>query len=264
MRLLILSDLHLEVRPGNAPVFNLAASRPDVVILAGDIAPGGVGAVEWAARTFAPLPVLYVAGNHEAYGHCLEEVDTAIARACAATSNVRFLQCGEHLMAGTGGTVRFLGATLWTDFDLYGEENREAAMGQARRVMTDYRRIRVAAPEQRLLDAEDTVRLHAGHKTWLAARLAEPFDGKTVVITHMAPTFRSVAARYADDVTSAAFASRLDGLVAQADLWVHGHMHDSCDYTVGNARVVCNPCGYVKRSGANENPAFDLGLVVEV
>lgn len=259
MRLLILSDLHLELRRHDPLRFDLEACRPDVVILAGDI-DSGARAVPWAAQTFAGLPVLYVAGNHEAYGHELLAVERALRLACADTANVRFLNCDQHVI----GSVRFLGATLWTDFALYGVPERAAAMLQAEKVMTDYRRITLAAPQERPLRALDTAQLHARHKDWLSARLDEPFDGATVVITHMAPSMRSVAPRYAHDLTSASFASPLDALAAKPALWIHGHMHDSFDYPVGAGRVVCNPCGYLLRGGGNENTAFDAGFIVEL
>ena len=51
MRLLILSDLHHELWREDAPRIDPAVSRPDVVILAGDINTGAK-AVEWAATTF--------------------------------------------------------------------------------------------------------------------------------------------------------------------------------------------------------------------
>lgn len=257
MRLLILSDLHLEIRR-HAPLrFDLGASRPDVVILAGDI-DSGARAVPWAAQTFPDQTVLYVAGNHEAYGHELLTVERELRQACAATTNVHFLNCDEHVI----GNTRFLGATLWTDFALFGMPEQAAAMLQAEKVMTDYRRIALADAEPRPLRATDTLALHQQHKAWLAARLAQPYDGKTVVITHMAPSMGSVAARYAQDLTSAAFASPLDALAARPDLWVHGHMHDSSDYRVGAGRVVCNPCGYLLRGGGNENAGFDPAFIV--
>ncbi|MRV76490.1 metallophosphoesterase [Duganella sp. FT92W] len=259
MRLLILSDLHLEIHRHDPLRFDLDASRPDVVILAGDI-DTGANAVPWAAQTFPGRTVLYVAGNHEAYGHDLHAVEREIRQACAATDNVHFLNCDAHSI----GHVRFIGATLWTDFALFGAPEQAAAMQQAEEIMKDYRHIRIAAPDNRCLQAADTLQLHREHRTWLANQLAQPFDGTTVAITHMAPSLRSVAPKYAADLTSAAFASPLDNLVEKADVWVHGHMHDSNDYRIGAARVVCNPCGYVRRGGGNENTRFDPAFIVEL
>lgn len=259
MRLLILSDLHHELWREHAPRIDPAHSRPDVVILAGDINTGA-RAVDWAANTFPDLPVLYVHGNHEAYGSNLEGTQKNIAAAWEKAGNVHFLDCSEYRI----GRVRFLGATLWTNFRLFGDDTRDSAMQAAEEAMVDYKRIRLADQGYRKLRAGDTARMYALHTSWLQSRLAEPFDGQTVVITHMAPSMRSVAERFLPDPVPAAYASRLDDLASQADLWVHGHTHDSFDYRIGKCRVVCNPCGYRTRSGGTENACFDPDFIVEL
>ena len=53
----------------------------------------------------------------------------------------------------------------------------------------------------------------------------------------------------------------MDG--TRACLWVHGHTHDSFDYTINGTRVVCNPRGYVI-DGVNENARFDPDLVIAI
>lgn len=259
MRLLVLSDLHLEQWRQYAPHIDPSISRPDVVILAGDIH-NGDRAVPWAQETFRGVPVLYVHGNHEAYGSDMETACKATAAACASTDNVHFLNDGEHRV----GDVRFLGTTLWTDFDLFGTGNRSSSMTASEEVLADYRHIRFSPTDARLLRAADTARLHAEQRVWLEEKLDETFNGKTVVITHMAPSMRSVASRYAQDLVSGAFASNLDHLAVKADLWVHGHTHDSFDYAIGKCRVVCNPCGYLLRSGVGENPRFDPNIIVDI
>lgn len=259
MRLLILSDLHLELWREHAPKIDLAASRPDMVILAGDIHVGAK-AVGWAAATFPGLPVLYVHGNHEGYGHNLDSVQDEILAASVATDNVHFLSCNEYIQNG----VRFLGATMWTDFRLFGDDERPACMREAEAVMTDYKRIRLAKKGYRKLRAADTAQFHAIEKSWLTKKLYEPFEGQTVVITHMAPSMRSVAVQFLHDVASASYASRLDDLVEKADLWIHGHMHESSDYVIGKCRVVCNPCGYMNRDRSAENSLFDSNFVIEL
>src|SRR4051812_21010890 len=112
MRVLMLSDLHLEVRP-----FEAADAAADVAVLAGDIANGAAG-VEWAQRNFR-IPVVYVAGNHEYYDGEFHAVRERMASA-AARSGVELLDCGET----TIGKVRFLGCTLWTDYSLVPDEDR--------------------------------------------------------------------------------------------------------------------------------------------
>lgn len=257
MRLLVLSDLHLEVWRESAPKFNTFSSPPDIVVLAGDIhtdarAPG------WAAAVFPEIPVVYVSGNHEFYGGTLDQTNLATRDECAKFENVRYLDCGEFFLEG----VRFLGATLWTDFLLFGSQNRNSAMVDANNVMNDYQHIRLAAAGYRKLQPIDTARLHAEHRAWLARKLDEPFVGPTVVVTHMAPSLKSIAPEYASDPVSAAFASSLDDLVSKAKLWIHGHTHTSFDYLIGQCRVVANPLGYMKKGGNAENASFDANLII--
>lgn len=260
MRLLILSDLHCEIWKDEGPSIDIFQSQPDVVILAGDI-DVACRAPAWAGRVFESIPVIYVPGNHEYYGSNIAEMDRLLNDACASTKNVHLLNCSELVVSD----VRFLGATLWTDFNLYGLESRDLAMKKAKQCMLDYERIKISVSGQaRLLRPEDTTELHARDAAWLARKLAEPFAGTTVVITHMAPSRKSIAPKYSDDLTSAGFASPLDDLVNQCDLWIHGHTHDSFDYQVGRGRVVANPCGYRTRGGGVENAAFDPNLVVAI
>lgn len=243
------------------PTIDPIVSRPDAVVLAGDI-DTGTAAVTWANETFTGLPVIYVSGNHEGYGHNLDELQQAIAEACAATGHVHYLNRGEWVIDG----VRFLGATLWTDFKLYGRELYRAAMYDASKHLNDYQRIRLANKGYRKLQPSDTEGWHFQDCQWLQDRLAEPFVGKTVVVTHMAPSDRSVANEFKSDTLSAAFASSLDHLVEQADLWIHGHTHHSFDYRIGRGRVICNPLGYPGRYEriSPENPNFDPNLIVEI
>ncbi|WP_297505918.1 hypothetical protein [Ferrovum sp.] len=101
---------------------------------------------------------------------------------------------------------------------------------------------------------------------FLERQLQAPFDGKTVVVTHHLPSFKSVAGRFQKSAMSAAFASNLDDLLGsdKACLWVHGHTHDSLDYEVKGMRVICNPQGYILSNSRPENMDFDPGLVIEV
>lgn len=259
MRLLILSDLHHELWHEKAAVIDPSISRPGVVILAGDINTGAQ-AVSWAAQTFRDLPVIYVHGNHEAYGKSLEQVQAKILAACELHPNVHFLDCGEIVIDG----VRFLGATLWTDFRLLGDDTRQSAMRTAETGMNDYKRIRLATAGYRKLRTGDTARFHAQHKSWLRQKLDESFNGTTVVVTHMAPSPLSLHEDEAFDEIYASYASRMEDVVEHADLWVHGHLHRSQDYRIGKCRVVSNPCGYPRRDGGIENADFDPNWVVEV
>ncbi|BDT61312.1 phosphatase [Massilia varians] len=259
MRLLILSDLHLEVWRDHGPRIDVSISRPDVVILAGDIHTK-FRAPSWAAQNFSGIPIVYVAGNHEYYGEAIEKTGDAIAQECMRYPSVHYLDCAEYIY----DDVRFLGATLWTDFALFSPDRKWSAMLDAKAAMNDYQRIKVATAGYRKLHPQDTARLHSAQRIWLQEKLDEPFAGHTVVVTHMAPSMRSVAPKYAADPVSAAFASNLDDLVGRANVWVHGHTHSSFDYEVEGCRVVANPLGYLMRNGGAENEQFYPNFIVQL
>ncbi|MEN8802027.1 MAG: metallophosphoesterase [Thiogranum sp.] len=247
MKLYILNDLHIEFEGFEPP-----DTDADVVVLAGDIGVGG-GGLRWAEDRFPDSPVIYVPGNHEFYHHDITLIDALRER---APDHIHVLNDDQVIVDG----VRFLGSILWTDFALFGEADKFFAMQQARQWMTDFSIIRING---RRFTPDDAIRLHTASRDWLAGMLAEPFEGRTVVVTHHAPSSRSVHPRYAGDLLTPAFASNLEGLMDgdRAALWVHGHMHESYDYEIHGVRVVCNPRGYAPKA---LNPEFRSSLIVEL
>ena len=253
MKLNILSDLHLSL--GALP---MPHNDADVIVLAGDLGRPRE-ALAWASRL--DKPALYVPGNHEFYGGSLDGTVDELRQLCAGTG-VRLLDNDEVVIDG----IRVLGSTLWTDFLLLGTgEQREAAVRESKRLMRDFSRIRVERGSETIFTPDHCAALFARNAAWLAARLAEPFDGPTVVITHHAPSRRSIHPRFVDSLINVCFVSDAEHLIdgSRVRLWIHGHTHDSFDYVVNGTRVVCNPRGY-SRDGVNENPAFDPDLIVEV
>ncbi len=247
MKLHILSDLHTEFAEFTPP-----ATDADVVILAGDIGVGFDG-IEWAARRFPDVPVIYVLGNHEYYGHDIGLADELKA---AAPPNVRILANDVLDLDG----VRFLGCTLWTDFELYGEGEAWSSRQFARRSILDFTSIRSG---NRRFTPEDSVDLHETSKTWLVGELKRKIEGPTVVVTHHLPASTSVAKRYANDPLNPAFASELEDVIEKyrPALWIHGHTHVPCDYELFHTRVVCNPRGYPSESSGDK---FAADLVMQI
>lgn len=252
MRLWILSDLHLEYAALRRP---LDIPDADVCVIAGDLCRGVDNGVSWLAEHVAnEMPCIYVAGNHEFYKSAVREGLVAGRQAAARHPNVHFL---ENAMVSIQG-IRFVGATLWTDFRLGG--NPLLAMSHARERMNDYRQIAAQRNPWRRLVPETTYRMHLESRRFVESALN---DGtvKTVVVTHHLPLEQSILPRLRGEVINAAYASDLSSLVGigKPALWVHGHSHESCDYWVGTTRVVNNPRGY-----SDENASFDSKLVVTV
>ena len=250
MRLHVLSDLHLEQDP-----FGVPDVEADVIVLAGDTATGTAG-VDWARSWADGRPVLYLAGNHEFYGHALPGLIGEL-RAAAGGSSVRILENDELLIDG----VRFLGCTLWSDFDFDGPDRRELSMRLCERVVNDYKHI-TFGPDGRMLAARDTRMLHVASHRWLAERLALPHDGPTVVLTHHQPLIRSRPPTPELRAIAGAFASDVSGLMGagRVALWVYGHTHRSADLDVRGTRVLSNPRGYPHEPV----DGFDPRCVVEV
>ncbi len=249
VRLGILSDLHLELAQFHAPVRN-----SDVVILAGDIHHGTAG-VEWAMETFPQQPVVYVPGNHEYYGNNLPGLYEGM-KAGAAGTRVFVLDRDEVVLCG----VLFLGATLWTDYRLGGSLG--GAMRDAPELMNDYRKIRVA-PSFRRVRPEDLAAEHAASRLWLTNRLAAVTHERVVVVTHHAPSSRSLAPGQYGSRFAPLYASDLECLMDEhrPHLWIHGHTHAAVDYKIGSTRVISNPRGYVPMQSVQ---GFDPGFTVEI
>ncbi|WP_375312791.1 metallophosphoesterase [Bradyrhizobium sp. A5] len=263
MKIFIASDLHGEVWPHDYDVPE--GLDFDVAVFAGDI--------HHADRTVSSLTnqralrgkeVLFVAGNHEYYGSILEDAAARI-RDKARGTNVTFLDA-DAVPVIDG--VRFLGCTLWTDYRF--EARNQVAGLYAGMQLNDHRLIRTSdgAEFPRSFTPAEAYRRHVAERRWLTDRLAEEHDGPTVVVTHHAPHPGSLHERYADDgAINSSFISDLSALIEerQPALWIHGHVHDTHDYIVGETtRIVCNPRGYSGGNGFENSAGFIPDLVVEI
>ena len=270
MKIQLLSDLHLEVHPHFVPQPTPGA---DVLVLAGDIGSyqsgsllDAMGDSDFGLGRFAhwPVPVIFVPGNHE---YDAQDLDAAHARLRATCERLGLIWLERESVVLHG--VRFVGTTLWSDFDALAEH--EGSSDLVRRLRQRDKAFRAAnfylkktggtrdeaaflAPavrEQGLLCQQ-----------WLRETLATAFDGPTVAVTHFAPSLHSADPRYGLVPGTAGFCNALDDCLAPVQLWLHGHLHAPLDYTVQGAhpsgtpwqcRVVANPLGYARKG---EQSAF--------
>ena len=250
MRIRVLSDLHLEFKDWTPPKANA-----DVVVLAGDIHVGVKG-IEWARRSFPSIPIVYVAGNHEFYGEHIHDMTQELLRE-GRRLGVDVLDARSAVIGG----VRFLGATLWTDFALGGNDPSaiDRAMTDAQYGMYDFQVIR--SGDNGKFGPTDARAIHLAQVGWLRSQLTDEFVGTTVVVTHHLPHRRSIHRKYKASSLNPSFASDLSNLMGSCvSLWIHGHTHESFDYVVNSTRVVCNPRGYAPME---LNEAFDPVLTVD-
>ena len=277
MKILILSDLHLEVNgftPGNS------CADIDVVVLAGDITKPATAAVEWARNepTFKHAKaIVFVPGVLEHWSSFPNNVVDEMRQA-AIGSHVHILDSSELVVQG----VRFLGLTLWTDYQLSVKtnvgliSNSQLSVEVGRKMIANYFHTfstQVDFDEEDVLNdvktlptPEQLVLLHQESTKWLSQKLSEPFSGKTVVVSHHAPNRNSIDWRLTDDWTTPAAVNELpEEFFEVPSLWIHGRSNCDLRYEVKNCTVISNPRGPVPdRHWAGENRHFDPSLIVSL
>jgi hypothetical protein len=275
----LLSDLHLESNPH-------FTARPlpgaDLLVLAGDIGSYQNGSLlsslniaDFGLARFSPLPVsqggagwptpvFFLPGNHEYDGL---DFDAAHARLRETCERLGMVWLERESLVWRG--VRFVGSTLWTDFDaLSTEQARGADITLGEQLKARDKAFRAANfylkknhafrhGEPLLADAVREQGLQA--QAWLRGALAQPFVGPTVVVTHFAPSLLSADPRYGLSPGTAGFCNSLDELLPLARLWLHGHLHCRIDYVKLGCRVVANPLGYARKG---EQAAFRPALCI--
>jgi Icc-related predicted phosphoesterase len=254
MKIQIFSDLHVDVFPVK-PI--TIATNVDLVIVAGDTCEGALRAFEHLRRIVPMgIPAVMVIGNHEFYRRFIFN-ELAVARSQASAFNIHLLDDDTVILGG----IRFTGAALWSDYLIFGPESRVAAMSASVSELNDHRLIGWQKKPWLRFRPQEAAQLHQKSKACLAKTLNTAWDGPTVAVSHHAVSWSSADPGLRSDLLTAAYVSDFSSLIetTQPDLWVHGHVHRSSDYRIGQTRILCNPHGY-----GNESPLFDGALVVEI
>jgi predicted phosphodiesterase len=242
VRINYFSDIHIEFGALNRPKTNA-----DLVIAAGDIGIKNQG-INWLKAI--NKPVIYVAGNHEFYNHEYNKTLQMFRDHCA-NSNIYFLERNAVII----DNIRFLGCTLWTN--LYAEGKEQAEIISMR--LNDFKHIYY---QETAFNKRNFTLLHKSSLMWLEKKLQEPFDGKTVVITHHAPLFQSWTEPN-HSLKRMAYCNNLETLIAKHDIsvWFHGHVHAVNDYIFSETRILSNTRGY---KGEREVKKFKRNKMIEI
>lgn len=261
-RISVISDVHLET--GNTVAQVLPTVTPDVFVVAGDVAQGA-GARPLLEQLVDKAPVVYVPGNHEFYNGIYPDAYETIARmvevvntnASRSGNKNKIWMLNDRTVELAG--IRFIGSTLWTDYD----RGDPLTLLTAGSCMRDHKVIR--KPDGSRFMPNDAYNAFKASTAYIESSLQVPFDGKTVVVTHHSPTFESLAAEFADSMLNGCFHSNLEHLIRyhRPAAWIHGHTHTAFDYFLESTRIVCNPHGYPHEENVRKT-GYDRDKVIEV
>lgn len=248
MKIQIISDLHQEFG-----FTDLSFDKADVVVLAGDVNLGTKG-IEWIKTKIPDKPVIYVLGNHEYYKGSYPKTLNKIKEA-AKDSNVCVLEDSFVDIED----LRFHGATLWTDFSIFGSAMAYGSLCQTQ--MNDYKLIR-RDPSYSKMRSIDTFKIHQFSRQWLKESLENSKGMKNIVVTHHAPSLKSVPEHFKNDPVTSAYASNLEDFIEQHQplYWIHGHIHTPARYKIGETEIICNPHGYI----TEKYNGYDKELIIEL
>lgn len=256
---LILADLHLDLwhKVGLNPLDLVDFDAVELMIIAGDLTNKPLTRWKQALALIGerlPLERVHIVpGNHDYYDFQLDG-DARLAD-IAQTAGANFAQKAEIKCA----TTRYLCCTLWTDM-LSGYGTLEDNAAEAARIMNDYYRIRIARPAFRRARPLDTVERHRDHVAWLEAKLSEPFNSETVVVTHHAPHPFALAPQ---SPVPQAYASDLSDLINRyrPHRWLYGHTHLATEFKIGMTTLRNVSIGYPSKatSGRDDRWAAALG-----
>jgi UDP-2,3-diacylglucosamine pyrophosphatase LpxH len=280
MKFQLMSDLHLEFGP-----YQPKNKGAETLLIAGDAFVSGdyvrlendsytaTQYLEGIDRYFKFLEVasqefdniIHISGNHEHYGGDFAKTrNTLQNKLFADFPKVTHLENDGIFF--DGGDVCVLGATLWTDF----ANRNESIMRVASHTMNDYYKIIntnrpvTASNVLQSLEPIDIYETHINSKLWLESIIDAMPNKKIVVMTHHAPSHKSVLGTHKKDY-SELYASDLDNFIEERDnisVWCHGHVHHNKDYMIGNTRVLCAPRGYVGHESIARH--YNDGILFEV
>ncbi len=261
-KVIVMSDLHLE--SSNMKIEKLEC---DILVLAGDI-----------SQDFSILPrffqynipseteIIYVLGNHEYEGRVAKKVITEIKELEKEFPNLHVLQNEAIEIKG----IRFIGTTLWSNFEGQGLQWKKEAKDWCKFNVIDFTYIfkenqKGAEPKYISWKPEDMEKEFNKAYEFLEYELKkQETECIRFVVTHFAPTDKSLDPQYKTGLHSAYWVNNLPELMGYSDYWVHGHTHSSFDYDFEGTRVICNPRGYSKIYDLSQNNEFKKDLAIEI
>ena len=197
--------------------------------------------------------IFIVPGNHEFYHGHISTIEQNLAQwlinLVPELDGVLFVLDGNQIF-DLNGKWSLAGCTLWSDMN----KEDPLSMDAIRSTLNDYKCIYTDEKRKVPIRPINVLAMHKVFLSQLADRYkeAEERDRDMVIMTHHAPTFKSIDPKYKNDsLINGAYASDLSDFILdrpRIKYWLHGHIHAINDYMVGDCRVISNPRGYVMES----------------
>ena len=256
MKFRLISDTHNYCDP-TYRLHRTETENEEILLLAGDIDDNKNERLKVFLQNCSSRfkEVVYISGNHEYYGSNIIRNHEKLKEICSEFGNVHYLNNQSY----TVGDVVIIGCTLWTNLTPI-EQLRSNCMN-------DYNKIRNGSndmPFKRKLTPQDTTILHKESISFIKNTLANT-SKKTIILTHHAPSYKSIDPRYKEDSTNCFYATDLEQIIREykPNAWVHGHIHTFFDYTIDTTRIMCNPKGYDSFQG-REYTGYDDIFTFEI
>ena len=179
-----------------------------------------------------------ICGNHEHYRYDITKSHDYIKKCLGYNKNFHLLDNSVIEI----GDVLFVGGTMWTNMN---NEDEETCY-KMKSMMNDYRVIdngdHIFSPEDAIIKFKETV-------DYIDLMTSIYDITKLVVITHHAPSFKSIDPIYKNsNIMNGGYCSDLEKFIEDRNnirVWIHGHLHNKNDYSIGDTRILCNPRGYI-------------------
>ena len=232
MKIFVISDLHTEGYLGKTDILDEFLSKDiDLLIIAGDLTNSRhlEGNLKYICERTKNL--VYVTGNHEYYRSSFEELDALLEKLSSSLNNFHWLHDTQVQIScesnGHEESFKFLGNTLW--FPETPESKNPANKFQ----LADFSNIKNFDPK--------VYERHIANVKFLMEN-TKPGD---IVVTHHAPSEKSVPPRFVGSPMKCYFASNQENIIRECRprMWIHGHLHDPFDYKINSTRILCNPYG---------------------
>jgi len=256
MKIVLLSDLHREIWKDRFPEINYG--NPDIICFAGDIG-NGVEPLEYmnTVKDQYGCQVVYVAGNHEFYGHeYISMMETL--KNTADDNGIILLDNDIKEIDG----FAFIGATCWTDYEVEVTYPPAIAMAAAEHGINDHYRIRW---DSNLFRAAQALKMNKVSKNFIFDAISQYGRDSSIVVTHHAPTRLAIASQFVGSPMNGGFCNGWDKLIDEAGpkLWMFGHTHSDLDVMIGDTRIASRQLGYPgERRQTGQSPFEVMEFVI--